>query len=173
MKMVEQEELYLFLDAYKVSLGRRLRIRLSGERPDFICARGNNRLVGVELTKVMRDPAAVIRGRIEDVREFARPNEIVEEIHWAIEKKEQKRRTGEWACRDSTVLVLQVMDCPLSDLAPFLEGLGPSEFGPHGFAEIFIADHTELAAYGAVELFGLWPRRLWGYFERDRGKPYG
>jgi hypothetical protein len=67
-----------------------------------------------------------------------------------------------------------VLALSLSQLTPYLEDLGPEEFTEHGFQEVLIADHSGLDAYGDVELFGLFPKTLWGYHERVyRGKPYG
>jgi len=173
MKMVEEWHLELFREAYEVATGQRLTLVGLGERPDFICRRPNGRLVGIELTQVVRDPASATADSILRGREFADAYETSDRIYATIQQKERKRSTGQWRQRDRTVLVLTVMDCPLSELAPFLDGLGPEDFGPHGFSEVFISDHSELDAYGAVELFGLHPRRLWGHFEWYRGKPYG
>ena len=101
------------------------------------------------------------------------PRTALESLADTIDRKDGKRRTGEWAQRGNTILVLQLHRCPLSDLVPYLEDVGRWEFTGHGFREVVIADHSELDAYGAVELFGLFPRRLWGHHERYRGKPYG
>jgi hypothetical protein len=173
MKMVEEEDLFLFLDAYEVVTGQKLGIAVWGERPDFICRRPNGKLVGVELTAVRRDPESAVADRIMRGSEFADEYETLDRIFWAIERKDRKRGTGDWRLRRDTILVLQLMDCPLSELSAFLEDADPSDFGGHGFKEVWIADHSELDAYGNVELFGLYPRRLWGHFEIARGKPYG
>ena len=43
-----------------------------------------------------------------------------------------------------------------------------------GFAEIWIADHSTIDAFGRVELFGLHPERIAGYYALTAGcKPYG
>jgi hypothetical protein len=164
MKMVEEEELYLFLEAYELVTGDKLQIASRRERPDFLCLRPSGRIVGVELTAVI--PQAGFWGDV-------RPSTALEALVDTIDRKDAKRRTGQWAQRGNTILVLQLQRCPLHDVASYLEDLGPQEFTGHGFREVLIADHSELDAYGAVELFGLFPRRLWGHHERDRGKPYG
>jgi hypothetical protein len=161
MKMVEEEELYLFFEAYEVATGEKLQIASSRERPDFLCSRPSGRIVGVELTAVI--PPAGFWGDVH-------PSTALDTIVDAIDKKEGKRRTGQWAQRRNTILVLQLSRCPLSELAPYLEGVGPGEFTGHGFREVLIADHSELDAYGAVELFGLYPKRLWGHHEWYSGE---
>jgi hypothetical protein len=162
--MVEEQDLYLFTEAYEFATGERLEIASWRERPDFLCRRPSGRIVGVELTAVM--PPTGFWGD-------ARPLTALETLSDAIDKKEGKRRTGQWAQRRNTILVLQLHGRPLDDLARHLNDLGPKEFTAHGFREVLIADHSELDAYGVVELFGLFPRRLWGHHERYRGKPYG
>jgi hypothetical protein len=171
MKMVEEEELGLFLEAYEITPSDRLQLESWSERPDFICSRQDGGLVGVELRWVMCDRESRFRDSM-----FGRdPSlyDIVEEVHWAITEKDRKRCAGVWAHRDNTILVLQESQCPLSRLGPWLDDLGPAEFTDHGFAEVWIADHSELDAYGNIELFGLYPESVWGHFEQYRGKPYG
>src|SRR5712691_6092715 len=107
MKMVEEEELLLFIDAYVVATGQKLKIAGSGERPDFFCRRPNGRLVGVELTDIRRHPGAAVDDEIFRRREFADEYDTVERICSAIEKKERKRTTGNWGLRQNTMLVLQ------------------------------------------------------------------
>jgi hypothetical protein len=65
------------------------------------------------------------------------------------------------------------MDCPLSDLHRYLDRSSPQDYADLGFVEIWVADYSELEAYGTIELFGLYPPEFWGYHELDRGKPYG
>ena len=49
----------------------------------------------------------------------------------------------------------------------------PEELADLGFAEVWVADYSELDAYRSIEVFGLYPEKYWGYHKRDRGKPYG
>ena len=163
MKMVEQEELYFFFEAYEVATGQKLEMVSSRERPDFLCRRPSGRIVGVELTAMVPEP-----GFWGDVH----PRLALEALVDAIDKKEGKRSTGEWAQRRNTLLVLQLHRCPLHDLARYLEDVGPAEFTGHGFREVIIANYSEFDAYRAIELFGLFPKRLWGHHEWYRGKPY-
>ena len=173
LKIVEEHEVGLFLEAYAEATGEPLTLEAPSERPDFLCRRPTGNLVGVELTRAMRNPEPTQADLILSNEYFAGPHDTLDRIVGTIERKEGKRSTGEWTCRDSTILVLQV-DCPLSSLASVLEGQGPEEFAEgHGFEEIWVTDQSELDAYGAVEVFCLYPEELWGYYERDRGKPYG
>src|SRR6266545_3583255 len=120
MKMVEEQEMYLFLDAYRVSLGETLQIRNASERPDFICEREDGRVIGVELTKVMRNPRSASSDLTVWQREFMEPYDAVEAIVNAILQKESKRGAGNWTCSEDTILVLQMSDRPLSDLAQYM-----------------------------------------------------
>jgi hypothetical protein len=170
MKMVEREELGLFLEAYQTTPGVDRRFVSYSERPDFICSRADAVLVGVELTWVMcdRDFRDSMFGRDPSLYD------VVDGLYGAIQVKDRKRRTGTWTHRDNTILVLQEGDCPLARLGPWLEDLGPEEFSDHGFAEVWVADHSELDAYGNIELFGLYPEALRGHFQAwYRGKSYG
>ena len=56
-KMVEEEELLYFLEAYENVVEGYLAQGIGrNERPDFICHRPDGSPVGVELVKIMRDP---------------------------------------------------------------------------------------------------------------------
>jgi hypothetical protein len=88
------------------------------------------------------------------------------------EKARAKRYVGKVA---ETILVLQLVDGSLSrGFKWMLEGLG-DDFADHGFAEVYLADHSSVDAYGDIELFGVYPQTHWGFHQRpwpDR-KPYG
>ena len=173
-KMVEEEDLLLFLEAYEIVTGDQLERLATSERPDFVCIRTNGTLVGVELTKVMRDPESATWDRIMKYQEFRDAIDANDHIWPTAEYKSQKLKAGNWRHAENTILVLQVMDCPLSDLHRYLEdSTSPEDYADLGFAEIWVADYSELEAYGAIELFGLYPEEFFGYHELDRGKPYG
>ena len=55
-RMAEEMELQPFLEAYEWVTKEELTEGSSEEHPDFICIRENEEEVGIELTKVMRDP---------------------------------------------------------------------------------------------------------------------
>jgi hypothetical protein len=174
-KMIEEEELMSFLDAYKEVVEDYLSYSFGRyERPDFICYRRDETPVGVELVKIMRAPRDAQSDYILDRMEFMDSEEAIEMLHLMINKKEMKRRQPDWNLTDSTILVLQFVDCPISSLHLLADGI-KNDFESHGFVEIWIADYTGKEAYGDVELFCIYPPERWGYYERpNRGrKPYG
>jgi hypothetical protein len=172
--MVEKEELRVFLEVYEVVTGDHLEHVATSERPDFVCMRPDGTLVGVELTKIMRDPESATWDKIMKYQEFRDAMDANDNIWSTAEYKSRKLKAGNWQHAENTILVLQVMDCPLSDLHRYLEdGSSPQDYADLGFVEIWVADYSELEAYGTIELFGLYPQEFWGYHELDRGKPYG
>ena len=63
-KLVEEEHLLQFLDAYKTVTGIALALRSRGESPDFICAYPSGELVGVELARSPHDYEIRVHDRI-------------------------------------------------------------------------------------------------------------
>jgi len=169
-KLVEEIELEYFLEAY--SLGtRELAVLSSSERPDFICSASDGSAVGLELVKIVRgDPQSKWADEVFFGRLHMEPGEVLWHIAGNVKGKDSKRSEPDWNFRDSTILVVQVMECPLR---LFRSELDPNCLPHHGFEEIWLADYSELDAYGNVELFCMHPTRLWGYYPSTRGKPYG
>jgi hypothetical protein len=167
--MVEEMELRYFLASYARGIGGLLQVRDSGERPDFICVRSDGSLVGVELSKVVRDPESRWADEVLFQRDHMDPVEALQGVYNRIGDKEFKRRGPNWRLRDDAILVVQVMECPLIHFQSLLEP--PPD--PHGFKEIWLADYSELDAYGNIEIFALHPAQLWGHYPSNRGKPYG
>ncbi|MDY7001041.1 MAG: hypothetical protein SVS15_04575 [Thermodesulfobacteriota bacterium] len=164
-KMAEEEALLCFLDAYKEVVEEYLSYGFARqERPDFICYRPDETLVGVELVKIMSDP--------RDVQMDA--DEALKMLYRMIEKKDEKRREADWDLPDNTILVLQFVECPISSLYSLDDSL-KGDFEAYGFDEIWIADYTGEEAYGDIELFCLYPPEWWGFCERSNPcrKPYG
>ncbi len=169
--MVEEEELFPFLEVYEQVTGARLSFVVMasrGESPDFICLRPSGKHVGVELTKVMRDP------RDTFIKEEMDPYMAQELIFRLLEKKEKARADLYSKAVGETILVLQLVDGSLDSLRVFLEDI-KGEFIGYGFSEIWLADYSGIEAYGDIELFGLFPEKWWGYQQNlTRGwKPYG
>src|SRR5262245_26957528 len=108
-KFSEEEALYTFLEAYKHVTGEVLIVLKSSESPDFVCQRSDGTIVGVELTKVMRDPESALWDCIthrQDFREVADANDAI----WtSVEQKSEKLKAGHWGCPGNTILVLQMM----------------------------------------------------------------
>ena len=173
-KMVEEMTLHLFLEAHRHATGETLTSLGRSERPDFVCQRSDGTFVGLELTKLMRVPESASWDRIMNGQEFRDAADANDDIWAMAEYKSRKLKTGNWRYADNTILVLQVMDCPLSDLYHYLEdGSSPDDYADLGFSEVWVADYSEVAAYRVIELFGLYPARWWGYQKRWRDKPYG
>lgn len=173
-KEVEIMEFEPFQDAYEYVTGESLSIIASGECPDLICERPGGAEVGVELTKVTRDPRDIVDDMILNRNEHVEPYEALELMHRLIEKKEKARASRYIMQVEETILVLQLVDGALDTINFVLEGL-EEDFNNHGFCEIWLADYSGLEAYGDIELFGLYPKDWWGYHHRlqpDR-KPYG
>jgi hypothetical protein len=151
-KMHEEMEVQYFFSAHAQATGERLSVIESSERPDFICARSDGTRVGLELVKVTDSIAPAL------------------DIFFTIRKEKAKRQSSDWKLTGNTVLVVQLMDCSLTQLKDQFE---PGSFALHGFEQIWLADYTGLEAYGNIEILGLYPDRLWEYYPSERGKPYG
>lgn len=174
-KMIEEEELLQFLKAYKENVEEYLSYRFGrSERPDFICYRPDGTPVGVELVRVMRDPMLAQAEYILDRIDFMDSESAVDMLYRMIEKKKEKRCQPDWTLPDNTILVIQFVDCPVTNLYQLDESL-KNDFKSYGFDEIWIADYTCEEAYGAIDLFCLYPSEWWGYYECQghSWKPFG
>ncbi len=170
-KTREEMELERFLEAYKWTTGETLEVVKPSERPDFICVRPDGSRTGVELVKVIRDPESKWADEALSGRQYMQAGEAIDWVCAAVEEKGAKRQEQDWSCQESTILVVQLMDCPLSSLLYLLETVDSEA---HGFREIWIADYAGIERYGIVELFGLHPPEWRGHHERYAGrKPYG
>ena len=92
--------------------------------------------------------------------------------------KNTNPETTSWQLANSSILVLSTPDCPITEIEAALKDDTREELmeicQQSGFSEIWISDHTEVEAYGSVELFGLFPSEYLGYHPNySRGKPYG
>lgn len=173
-KMVEESELKRFIEAYEYVTGKKLTLIRLGEKPDFLCERDNGLIVGIELTRVMRDPETADADRILKRQDYMSDTKALDFIYKAVAKKAEKMANDNWSTND-IMLVLQLVDCQLSDLKNILDADLQKDFESYSFSEIWIADYTGLDAYGDIELFGLYPSKWWGYHQRQnpQRKPYG
>lgn len=171
--MVEEEELDHFIEAYECTTGQRLILVRSEEHPDFICARTDGTLVGVELTRGEGDVKVMESIELEH-GELDFGYSALEEVFWSIDEKERLRR-GDWTLPNNSILVVQMFFYPASGIESFLTPDLQTDCAGYGFTEIWLADYTTVEPYGGVELFGLKPQKWWGYHERQDflGKPYG
>lgn len=166
-KTHEELDLGYFLGAYSWATDETLQVCHSCERPDFVCERSDCSLVGIELVKVIRDPETAWAHEALFHRDYMEAGDALYRISYEVDRKEQKRQQTGWLHAENTIVVVQLMDCPIADLE---WGLAPENFSLHGFAEIWLADFTCVAAYGCVDLFGIHPASLWGYYDPAKGQ---
>jgi hypothetical protein len=166
-KHIERDELCYFMDAYNHSQDKELLPVGVSEAPDFICQRADGSIIGVELTKIIRDLDTKFIDSFTS-KEYMNGLGALDMIYDALEKK---KRLGS----NKIILVLQLFDCPLDELMPFLDESLQDNFVSYGFGEIWLADFTGIEAYGDIELFCLHPLECWGYYKRlhPNRKPYG
>jgi hypothetical protein len=152
-KHIEKMELDYFIEAYEHSTVEKLIPVGVAEPPDFICQREDGSIIGIELTKVMREPAET---------------DALDKIYERLERKKG-------LASENIFLVLQLVDCPIAELEYLLDESLKNDFGSYEFVEIWLADFTGIDAYGDIELFCLFPSYRWGYYQRPNPgrKPYG
>jgi hypothetical protein len=102
-KMVEEEELRMFLEVYEAVTGDHLECVATSERPDFVCIRPDGTLVGVELTKVMRDPESATSDKIMKYQEFRDAMDAADSIWFTAEYKSRKLKAGNWQHAENTI----------------------------------------------------------------------
>lgn len=169
-RMLEGEDLDLFLEAYELATGETLTDVAGGETPDFIGEDAAGHSVGIEITTL----------RFEQDERFLRrinPPEPGNLDAWMrlvelMRKKTRKLGIGSWAECDRKILVIVMVDVSLADLAA--GGLQTDQPELGSFDEVWLADRTQLDAFGAVDLFALAHATLRGHFATaNRGqKPY-
>jgi len=174
-KLAEEMELEPFLKEYKCITGLALQLVNRSERPDFIAQRSDGTRLGIELSKIMRDPQSAFWARVLSGEEFADPVETAIHLQELIYRKDAKRSESGWSLPDRTVLVLQIMDSSIDQVVLFLDDQVIKELNETGFFEIWLADYTILEAFGTIQLYGIKPERWQGLHNHSRtgNKPYG
>jgi hypothetical protein len=174
-KLIEEESLLHFADAYNDATGCELAIIARQERPDFLCQRGDGTLCGVELTQVRRDPSTRWAEQVAGRREWMLAGDAVAAIYDLALEKDRKRQQSDWQCPNDTILVLQLVDCPFGELATNSLDVLSEDLTHLGFSEIWLADYTTLDAFREVQLFCATPGPLQGLYTRahPNRKPYG
>ena len=174
-KLVEEMDLEPFLKEYEWVTGLALQLVNRTERPDFIVQRSDGTQLGIELTKVMRDPESSFWARVLNGEEFADPVKTAIRLQELIYRKDAKRSGFGWTLPDRTVLVLQLMDSSIDQVVSFLDKQVIKELNETGFFEIWFADYTILDAFGTIQLYGIKPKRWQGLHSHSRtgNKPYG
>jgi hypothetical protein len=174
-KMIEEEDLWRFLESYEEVTGQRLEVVGGGERPDFICRRPTAELVGVELTRPHHDYEMARWDRIWADSMAMDTYDLLDAVHTIVAQKARKRRRAGWRLSHNTILVVKLVDYTFGSLRWFSENHLANDFASAGFAEIWVADHTEMDAYGTARLIGLYAPKVWDAHHQDAfyQKPYG
>ena len=173
-KEQELEVLEYFNPIYEIVTNDFLEIVELSERPDFICKRKNGNLIGVEITQVRRGhPNDVFHDKFVNNNNNLHPTESISIIQYLLHAKEKKRESNGWGLPEETILIIQLKESPLWEMANTLTGDFFPDIPMYGFCEIWLADFSEIEAYNNVELFCLFPHVLYGYYKRPMQKPYG
>lgn len=174
-KAAEENDLEPFLKEYERITNFSLKIIERTERPDFIVQRSDGTQLGIELTKVMRDPESLFWARVLSGEEFADPVKTAIHLQKLIYRKNAKRSGSGWTLPDRTLLVLQLMDSSIDQVVLFLNDQIIKELNETGFFEIWLADYTILDAFGTIQLYGIKPKMWQGLHSHSRtgNKPYG
>lgn len=169
----ELETLSYFNQVYEEATGDYLEVVKSCERPDFICKRNDGTVVGVELVRILRGhPNDRFADQILNKNYYMEPGQAIDLIQIFSSIKEEKRQSKGWRHSEKTILIMELIESPLSELSQLLsEELFP-DIADSGFLEVWLADLSEIEAYGNIELFCLHPREWWGYYKRPLQKPY-
>lgn len=173
-KEAELEVLTYFNPIYEEVVEDFLEVVEASERPDFICKRNDGSLVGVEIVQVRRGhPNEVFYDKIINKNIHIVPDQAIDLIQTLIYTKEEKRKSKDWKLSERTILIVQLQESPLWEIAGSLtEELFP-DLPEYGFSEIWLADFSEIDAYNNIELFCLFPPHMEGYYKRPLQKPYG
>jgi hypothetical protein len=173
-KELELEVLEYFNPVYEEITNDYLEVIEVTERPDFICKRRNGLHVGVEIVQVRRGhPNDVFFDKFISKNINIHPEKSLDIISSLIYEKERKRDSENWKLSNSTILIVQLRESPLWELANALTDEMFPDLKDYGFCEIWLADFSELDAYNNIELFCLFPSVLRGYYKRSIQKPYG
>lgn len=170
-KLVEEEHLFQFLEAYETVTGVKLAIRSRSESPDFICEYPTGELIGVELARSPHDHDMAVHDRIWTDRTLS-SFDLLASIYSMIAAKEHKRRLHGWP---KTILLIELLDYDFESLVWASDESVADDFADTGFYEIWIADHFTIEPFGQPRLIGLYPPSMFGLHHQPalEGKPYG
>jgi len=170
-KLVEEEHLFQFLEAYETVTGTALVIHSRGESPDFICKYPSGELIGVELARSPHDYEKRVHDRVWTDCTLS-SFDLLASVSSMIATKEQKRQSQRWP---DTILVVELLDYRFGSLSWASDASLANDFSDTGFHEVWLADHSTLDRFGQVRLIGLHPLRVFGIHDQPAfdGKPYG
>lgn len=173
-KESEAESLGYFIEAYESIIDESFISIESSERPDFTATRRDGSQIGIELSKIRRGhPNDILYDKIIEKKDYMSVYDALGMIQRVAYAKEIKRNSSGWALPNTTILLLELTDIPLSELRySILPDILPDLYET-GFAEIWLVDLTGVEAYGNVELFCVYPKEFEGYYPRGIQKPYG
>jgi hypothetical protein len=173
-KMVEEEHLGRFLEAYAIVTGTSMNVVSNGESPDFICARPSGELVGVELARSPHNYHGAVWDRIWTDKTMS-AYDLLDAINQIVAIKAEKRKSAHWRTPNNTILVVELLDYTFDSLAWTNESSFAEDYTDTGFVEIWLADYSTLEAFGEARLIGLYPSKFWGVRRQSsfEGKPYG
>ena len=174
-KMNEENDLELFAQEYNRITGLSFSTIVTTERPDFIVYRNDGKKLGIELTKVMRDPNSAFWARVLNGMEQVDPLDSLLNLQELIYSKDKKRSEDNWQLADKTILLLQLMDSSIEQLSSFIDDGIIKEITKTGFLEIWIADYSVLNAYETIQLYCIKPKKWQGLYKHLNfgKKPYG
>lgn len=173
-KELEREVLEYFNPIYKIVTHDFLEVIEESERPDFICKRKNGELVGVEIVQARRGhPDDIFFEKVINKNINMSPDKAIDIIQTLIYEKEQKRKTLNWQLPDNTILIVQLKESPLWEIAEAMTEDFFPDLPSYGFCEIWLADFSKIDAFNNIELSCLYPQNLSGYYKRPMQKPYG
>lgn len=160
-KLIEEQHLSCFLQAYRTVTGTTLTIASGGGSPDFICARLCGELIGVEMTPSPHNNERAVDDRIWGDRSME-SYDLLEAIGGMITTKERKRESPHWRTPNNTILIVELLDDGFDSLLWTEDSSISDEYPDTSFIEIWTADHSTLEAFGEVWLIGLYPAHFWG-----------
>ena len=173
-KLVEEMDLEPFLKEYEWVTGLALQLVNRTERPDFIVQCSDGTQLGIELTKVIRNPESTYWARVLNGEEQANPIDTAIHLQELIYRKDIKRSESNWKLSKRTVLLLQLIDSSIDQVVLFLDVQIIREINKTGFFEIWIGDYSILEAYGTIQLYGIKPKKWQGLHDHFNSgkKPY-
>lgn len=170
-KLVEEEHLFQFLEAYEVVTGIALCLQGRRESPDFLCSYPSGELIGIELARSPHNYDRRVHDRIWTDCTLS-TFDLLASIFTIVATKEYKRHTHDWP---ETILVVELLDYTFESLRWTQDSSHSEDFSDTGFREIWLADHSTIEPFGQVRLIGLYPAAIFGlhYQPALEGKPYG
>lgn len=167
---LERDHLGYFLDAYERATGETFPELCDSETPDFIGRDEKGRVVGIELAQLRFSPEE------QHWRRISPPEPADPDAWWRLlellHKKDQTLTKGRWPDCERKLLVVILVDASIDAVAAGTDTDRPDE---DGFDEVWLADYTQVEAFGAADLFAIVHPDLKGHFATgDWGqKPYG